>query len=411
MLTRLFRALLSGIFIFASPLLQAEKNTPPPWDFARLSQAPAHEWLVKEGPMRALTYTGLPFQGKPSQVFAYYASPATINAAPPDGSTSKFPGVVLIHGGGGTAFKNWVELWARRGYAAIAMDLSGMRPDEADPAKRTRIPDGGPDQGHSAKFDTIRTEDVTDDWPLHAVANSILAHSLLLSFPEVDPSRTAVTGISWGGYTTCLVASMDPRFKAAVPVYGCGFLDHNSTWLGEFAKLGPDLTRKWVLRYDPSTHLPQCTVPIFFVNGTNDFAYPLDSHMKSYRAVTKAPKNIRIQIKMPHGHGVGWAPVEIGLWVDEQLKVPGTVPLPSCGSIELKESSASAKVTSALPVKQAALCYALPGEVINKREWKSVPAVVKEGLVMATLPEPTDMAFFSVTDERGAMVSSPVWSQ
>ena len=32
----------------------------------------------------------------------------------------------------------------------------------------------------------------------------------------VANSGTAVTGISWGGYTTCLVASLDDRFKAAV---------------------------------------------------------------------------------------------------------------------------------------------------------------------------------------------------
>jgi len=39
-----------------------------------------------------------------------------------------FPGVILIHGGGGTAFADWVHLWARRGYAALAMNLNGSRP-------------------------------------------------------------------------------------------------------------------------------------------------------------------------------------------------------------------------------------------------------------------------------------------
>jgi len=29
-----------------------------------------------------------------------------------------------------------------------------------------------------------------------------------------------VTGISWGGYLTCIVAGIDDRLKAAVPVYG-----------------------------------------------------------------------------------------------------------------------------------------------------------------------------------------------
>ncbi len=212
------------------------------------------------------------FQGKPTHVFAYYGTPAMFDSA----QKGPWPGVVLVHGGGGTAFREWVTLWAKRGYVAIAMDLSGMRwPNDTDSKKRERLPDGGPDQGHPAKFETIRTEDITDDWPYHAVANVILAHSLLLSFPEVDKEKTALTGISWGGYTTCIVASIDSRFKAAVPVYGCGFLQENSSWLDQFEKLGPEMTAaKWVSLYDPSRYLPACRVPIFFVGGTNDFAYP-----------------------------------------------------------------------------------------------------------------------------------------
>ena len=86
-----------------------------------------------------------------------------------------------------------------------------------------RLSNGGPNQGHPEKFDSIGG-DLYDDWPYHALASVMRAHSLLRSFPDVDAERTAVTGISWGGYTTCLVASVDDRFKAAVPVYGCGFL-------------------------------------------------------------------------------------------------------------------------------------------------------------------------------------------
>ncbi len=35
--------------------------------------------------------------------------------------------------------------------------------------------------------------------------------------------------------------------------------------------------------------------------------------------VTHAPKNIREQVKMPHGHSAGWAPPEIGAFVDSVL--------------------------------------------------------------------------------------------
>ena len=31
----------------------------------------------------------------------------------------KVPGMVLVHGGGGTAFASWVKRWNDRGYAAM----------------------------------------------------------------------------------------------------------------------------------------------------------------------------------------------------------------------------------------------------------------------------------------------------
>jgi len=271
-----------------------------PWDLAALSQPPAFEWLDETSPVRSLLYAGEPFEGHATRVFAYYATPASIGGgdagqASATATKGPWPGVVLVHGGGGTAFAEWVTLWAKRGYAAIAMDLAGSRPDPAGTKKNAvvRMPDGGPGQEHKDKFDTIATPETSDDWPYHAVANVIRAHSLLRSFPDVDPSRTAITGISWGGYTTCLVASLDNRFRAAVPVYGCGHLRDNSCWLGDFERIGSEQAARWTERYDPGAYLSACRVPIFFVNGTNDFAYPLDSHMKSHADVQHAPKNSR----------------------------------------------------------------------------------------------------------------------
>jgi dienelactone hydrolase len=69
---------------------------------------------------------------------------------------------------------------------------------------------------------------IGDHWAYHAVAAVVLGHSLIRSFPEVDASRIGVTGISWGGYLTCIVAGVDDRFRFAAPVYGCGFLGEGS---------------------------------------------------------------------------------------------------------------------------------------------------------------------------------------
>ncbi len=363
--------------------------------------------MKADGPIRALIYTGERYKGKPTKVFAYYASPSTLNGTA-NATTKKYPGIVLIHGGGGTAYPKWVELWAKRGYAAIAMDLSGHRADKLDKRKKpVRMDNGGPELGRLAAFDIVGHKSIPDDWPYQAVASSILAHSLLLSFPEVDADRTAVTGISWGGYTTCIVASIDYRFKAAVPVYGCGFLHEDSMWSAEFSKLGAEGTRRWVRLYDPSSYLPKDRVPMLFVGGTNDRFFSLNSFMKSYKAVARVQKNLRLQVNMVHSHEAGWAPNEIGWFVDSVLGVNEEKPLPVIGEPRFERGKALSSLNSALPISAAWLNYDMPGKA--GREWVTIPAKIEHGLVSAPLP-PVDFSFlfFNVTDARGATVSSPV---
>jgi dienelactone hydrolase len=390
-----------------------------PWNLTELKRTPAMRWLAQTGPVHSLLYAGEKFSGTNTEVFAFYASPVTIGEAKPG---AKFPGVVLIHGGGGTAFSEWVHLWAQRGYAAIAMDLSGSQPIDPlydakgfpvpgqanKPDTRKRLPNGGPNHGHPEKFDSIGG-DVSDDWPFHAAASVIRAHSLLRSFPEVIPDRTAVTGISWGGYTTCLVASLDNRFQAAVPVYGCGFLhEGESAQKPSIDKLG-DRREAWVKAYDPSSLLPRCRVPILWVNGTNDVHYPLDSYQKSFDAVT-GRKQMRIEVKMPHGHSPGWAPQEIGLFIDSFCR--DGQPLAEPGKITIEASEVRLAFKSVVPVKSATLHYTTDTGLRSKRGWKDLPARIGDGLV--TAPKPPAEAntwFIALTDERGAMVTSPVQFQ
>ena len=404
------RSLSTALFLAVLAILPAAEPAPlpasTPWNLEKLEKAPKMEWLDETSPVRTLVYAGEPYQGKPSRVFAVYATPATISGHAED--KGPWPAIVLVHGGGGTAFPEWVTLWAKHGYAAIAMDLGGMVPDLKSPENaklRTPLADGGPKQDDDVKFFTIATEDLSDDWPYHAVANTILAHSLIRSLPGVDPERTALTGISWGGYTTCLAASVDARFKAAVPVYGCGHLSENSAWLKQFTKMGPEQTAKWTKLYDPGTYLPSCKVPMLFVNGTNDFAYPLDSYMKCFDAVL-SPKNIRIQIKMPHGHPPGWAPREISAFIDSKLL--GTPKLPVLDRPAAKDGTASAKVHDAA-IQSGTFVFSNTPGLINKLEWQETAATLgADGQLPAPLPAGTRIYYFTATMADGLMVSSPV---
>ena len=195
----------------AAPKPAPADPTGPMWNVTALSQAPKTypaEPIHADG-MKAIFFDGLPYQGKPTRVFAWLGMPKTEPG-------KKVPGIVLVHGGGGTAFEAWVHLWTEHGYAAIAFDACGAIPlHVADPKKWQRHEAGGPPGwGGWAQIDEPRE----DQWTYHAVADALLADSLLRAQPGVDPERIGVTGISWGGYLTSLLAGVCPFTAAASPM-------------------------------------------------------------------------------------------------------------------------------------------------------------------------------------------------
>lgn len=359
-----------------------------PWDLKILRAVPAATFGARTNLVQEVYYEGEPFQGKPTRIFAYYARPAT-GAGP-------FPAMLLVHGGGGRAFREWAEHWARRGYVALAMDLAGHGP-------AGRLPDGGPEQDDQNKFRDFTSADVDQMWTYHTVAAVVRGHSLLAAQPEVDRHRIGITGISWGGYLTCIVAGIDDRLKVAAPVYGCGFLQDNSVWLGRFAKMSAGQRQRWVDYFDPSRYLPGVKCPILFLNGSNDFAYPLDSYQKSYERVG-GPMTLSVRVRLPHGHI--WTFREVDSFVDSVLQ--GGAPLPKLKAMKIKGDVAVTSFGSRVPVTKAELNYTTDTGEWQQRLWKSAPAEIKGGSVSARLPaERPLVCYLSVTDDRGVTVSTP----
>jgi len=393
-------------------------ETPGVWPIERLkSEIPTFRIEDPAAKIQTLIYEGEQVDGQATEVFSFYASPKTLGKS--DGDET-YPGIVLIHGGGGTAFADWVWMWANRGYAAIAMDLGGQRPpvpefDDAGQLKpysghrretRVGLAKGGIAAGHTEKFDSIGGE-IDDDWPYQAVANVMRAHTLIRSFTEVDAERTAVTGISWGGYTTCMAASQDDRFKAAVPVYGCGFLHQGeSVQKPAIDRLG-ERRAAWVAAYDPGSHLAKCTVPTLWVNGTHDIHYVLDSYAKSY-ALVQAPRVMRIEPRMRHGHAPGWNPTEIQIFIDSILA--DTTPLATVGSLQISDSgTVTVPFQSETKIVQAELHYTTESGLRSKRVWEKVECKITDEKVTAEgLPLEANTWLVTLTDDRGAMVSTEV---
>ena len=280
-----------------------------PWNLDELSKPPAVYSAENPSPIpgiRSLYFDNEPYGGKPARAFAYYGLPEGLKG-------EKVPAMVLIHGGCGTAFADWVKLWNDRGYAAISMDTCGSVSDNAY-CKYDRAQHAWAGPRGWGGFDAIN-DAPADQWSYHAVAAVIRAHSLIRSFPEVDPARIGVTGVSWGGYLTCIASSIDPRFAFAAPVYGCGSLRQDSAWVGEFEKMGEERANRWTGLWDPVSYLPLSRTPTLWVNGTNDFAYPLSCYQRSYR-LPPGPCTLCIRINMLHGHGgSGERPEEISRWL------------------------------------------------------------------------------------------------
>ncbi|MFO0878437.1 MAG: alpha/beta fold hydrolase [Gemmataceae bacterium] len=344
-------------------------------------------WGETVGRSREVYYPGEPYQGKPTRVFGYYSKPQ---------GTGPFPAVLLVHGGGGKAFREWAEHWSARGYCALAMDLAGHGP-------KGRLSDGGPDQSDDTKFRDFTDDARRDMWTYHAVTAVIRGHNLLAALPEVDRTRIAVTGISWGGYLTCIIAGLDDRLKAAVPVYGCGYLGENSVWKPRLDALPRERRERWLQTFDPSLYLPGVRCPILFLNGTNDFAYPMDSYLKCFRLVP-GTRILSMRVRLPHGHI--WTFPEVDAFIDSQLRKGE--PLPVLGEMTRTGTTVSAPLTTKGKIRTAHLHHAAAQGPWQKREWKTLPATIKDGKVTADLPPDRPLVYYlAVTDARGLEVSAP----
>jgi len=365
----------------------------PMWDLTTLSDPPVMrpaEGFPEEG-VQAVFYDGLPCRGRLTHVFAWLGSPDV-----PAGT--EVPGMVLIHGGGGTAFAEWVRLWNARGYAAIAMDTCGCIPG-GKPGERPRHAKGGPaGWGGYGQIDKPRE----DQWAYHAIADVILANSLLRSFPHVDRDRIGVTGISWGGYLCSMVAGVDDRFRFAIPVYGCGFTTDHA-----FAKsvtgLGEERAARWMRWWDPSAYLADARMPMLWVTGSNDFAYTFNALQKSYR-LPETPRTLSIRLRMPHGHHAGWAPNEIEAFAESVLNA--APPLTRITGQGRADGTVWATFESVSPVVKAELNVTHDTGPWQKRKWEALPAQVEDGKASAPLPAGTTVYYLNLTDERGLLVST-----
>ncbi|MDR6781560.1 dienelactone hydrolase [Pedobacter africanus] len=393
MLTRYQIILLTAVWgIITMPRGNAQiKHTL--WDTKEIYNIPSYKILSTDSAI-GIIYKGLSYKGQAKNVYAFYASPGTLSGNRTD--DKQLPAVVLVHGGGGTAFKNWAIMWAKKGYAAIAMDLRG------NDFNKKHIAGGFDEPESGTPYFTI-TPNLNEQWMYQAIGDVLLAHNLIRSFKEVDSNRTALTGISWGGIISCALAGIDDRYKAVVPVYGCGYLFYNTAMCKDLAKLGKTDSATWVKQYDPSQYLKKAKMPILFVNGTNDSHFYLDSYAKTYSSVKNRSLSVKIGLK--HNHSYGWANKEIFTFIDSYLN--HTAPLPAMQAPKFSGNKITAIFKAAAPVDKAYLNYTTDASpLIKDKKWERIELKTENNkITLPGLPAGTNIWYLSVTDSRGMEVS------
>jgi dienelactone hydrolase len=394
-----FVLLLFPLAVFAESELSGNCE---PWNLEELFQAPltcpVPELAAEAEPcITPLFFESEDFHGGETRVFAWVGIP------PGEGP---FPAMVLVHGGGGTAYQEWVKLWMDRGYAAIAVDTAGQIPTHPEGEKRKWMSHEYSGPRGWGGFNQI-DDPVKDQWTYHAVAAVIRAHSLLRSYPQVDAARIGVTGISWGGYLTCIVAGLDDRFRLAVPVYGCGFLEDGSYWVSTF--LDPSKTdgtgEKWISLWDPRHYIPRAEMPMLFVNGTNDKYYWMKAWQKTVQAV-QGPVTLCCKVRLVHNHAAGWGNEEIYAFADSILKAGAA--LPQITHQVVTGQTVTVMFDCETPVDRAELNYTIDAGERDDQVWHSQPMEINDSAGKATglLPESTAVYFVNLIDDRGLISSS-----
>lgn len=366
------------------------------WNLTELMQTPNYQLISKSNGVYGIVYKGAMYKAVNSDVFAYYCTPGILKGDP---SLDKdLPAVVCVHGGGGKAYMQWVKSWAEKGFAAISMDLRGYGPDS------TRLPNGFIETDFKTPFFSCN-EDITNDWYYQAVANVVYAHSLLLSFKEVNSDKTALTGISWGGIITTLVAGLDNRFKVACPVYGCGFLYKSGSMAPQIARQPEFAQQRWKDQYDPSIYLKKTQIPILFVNGTNDNHFYLDQFSETYDLVKN--KDISLRVGLKHGHVPAWLVPEVQNYIANKLNVPNSVVPIQFKDIKIKKGQITALLSA--NAKTAYLNYTLDSSISPKARWVEQEISIENKTINCEISLNFKVCFISVEDEKHNRISTELY--
>ncbi|MEK6261903.1 MAG: prolyl oligopeptidase family serine peptidase [Planctomycetota bacterium] len=251
--------------------------------------------------------------------------------------------------------------------------------------------------------------------------NGVRAIDYLVSRPEIDPDKIAVTGISGGGAATFWIAAADERVKVAVPVSGmsdlesyvtdkvcnghcdCMFLYNNYRW--EWSTIAALIAPRAML----------------FENSGYDTIFPMPGNERIrdrlahlYRWYEKKPGDLFDIGVTPGGHSDN---VELRLmayrWINKHLKGDNAEvsepPLPKIDGKELRvfpEDADLPKDSLNDKIDETFVALAKPSTPTNKAEYSAWSKSLRDGLSERVFREWPDQV--SAASHSGDLTGGPV---
>jgi len=335
------------------------------------------------------------YNGNESYAFAYLGVPADASA------DNKKPAILLIHGGGGSAYWHWVKSWVQMGFVALALDLEGHVPtktatmDSPYTELYTKSPYTAP---HNQNFMDANLP-IEQTWMYYAVQTCILGNSWLHSLPYVDNYKIGACGVSWGSVITSIITGYDDRLAFSIPIYCAVGLSDDYGHISDCYKNFPA-----ALVWDNPEGIKRVNTPIYFILPNADFSMsPLPASMLYTEC-----KNAKLSIidGMLHSQSIA---ANVGETFDFAYEVvTGEQQLIK---VEAQPDASAAPVTVTLPdgitIDRASVFYS-EDELVAGGSWSKRRATVNGKVITYTVPEGAKYFYIKIEDTYGKTVTTKI---
>jgi dipeptidyl aminopeptidase/acylaminoacyl peptidase len=222
----------------------------------------------------------------------------------PDGAGPQAPAPLLlwVHGGPQASWNAWAWRWnpwvmAARGYAVLL----------PDPALSTGYGQHMMQRGHGA-------------WGASPYTDVMAITDAVVKRPDIDDTRTAMMGGSFGGYMANWIAGHTGRFKAIVSHAGLwaldqfiGMTDAPNYWYRAFGD--PAARPERYQANSPHLHVADISTPMLVIHGDKDYRVPVGEALRLWTDLTRHGKAAKFLYFPDENHWI-LKPGDVPVWYE-----------------------------------------------------------------------------------------------